>query len=737
MALDNLPSPLYVAFQGLETYFVDKDTGEPLSGGYVEFYKDVGDRSATKDVYQQVRLSDNTYQFVNIGHVVNLTAVGTFESPSDGSDIQVYAFPYEGTEDAPGNIELYHLKVYSSGDILQFTRDAQPANVEASQDIDNFEGSENIIENCQFVKTLLNASNPLTISVTGVGIENEIAPDWSIVTSGTGSVTITQQDLNDLIEPTGAPFAINISSTGIDSLILRQQITQSPRILGHGYASASLVAKSFMSNAVSIIMNYTASNGYSVQLLNQNTTADGYYNTLINEEATLIDTTNTNPGSTGYVNIDIVIPAGQSVGITSVQVVSTLNASSNTEFIQVSTPRQIDHLFHYYKPQLEYKPIPSYLTAWDFPLNPGQQLGSSIGLSGLAANKSRYIADQTISFESVGNVFQYTLTSPGGLTARTATNSQFAIIQYLDQARARELLTQRMCVQLRGYLANIAQASITGYVSLYWTANGSLPNMNTNDSLVSALTAGVPTVVAGWNQVGRSNLGRATFTFNSNDQNPGEQGNAYSFSGWDETSSSTPSSTATFFAIVISFDTLSSTVGGSLVLDYCSLQGGDIPTRPAPQTTDEVLRECQYYYETSYNYLITPGTVTQSSQRIKNQNAILAGGSLIMYSLSFNIDWNSLKRAAPSVTFYSPNSGNANEIYASSYCGNIITHAISNVANANLSSANWTLVQAQHKSATYIPQNTNPFLTTATALTENPSAIISFHYVADARFGIV
>jgi len=81
-----LPDKRYVAWQGVETYFVNKDDGSPLSAGYVEFYSDVS-RSTPKDVYQQVQLPDNTYDFVNIGSTITLSSVGTFMSPNDGTDI--------------------------------------------------------------------------------------------------------------------------------------------------------------------------------------------------------------------------------------------------------------------------------------------------------------------------------------------------------------------------------------------------------------------------------------------------------------------------------------------------------------------------------------------------------------------------------------------------------------------------------------------------------------------------
>src|SRR5690606_27548529 len=139
--------------------------------------------------------------------------------------------------------------------------------------------------------------------------------------------------------------------------------------------------------------------------------------------------------------------------------------------------------------------------------------GFSVAVSGLTANKSRYIADQTIAFESVGNVLSYSISETTGLTASTSSATQFALIQYLDARTAHELLGQRLSMQMKAGVS-LASSSLTGYVNLYWTADTALPVLTaaTDNSLVSALTLGVPTTGNGtWNAVSRGNLGNAAF----------------------------------------------------------------------------------------------------------------------------------------------------------------------------------------------------------------------------------
>ena len=62
----SFPPPNYIACFPLQAYFVDRDTGLPLSGGYINFFEDEA-RTIPKDVFIQQKQPDNSYLFVNIG----------------------------------------------------------------------------------------------------------------------------------------------------------------------------------------------------------------------------------------------------------------------------------------------------------------------------------------------------------------------------------------------------------------------------------------------------------------------------------------------------------------------------------------------------------------------------------------------------------------------------------------------------------------------------------------------
>ena len=110
----------------LQEYFVDKDSGLPLSGGIVTFY-DQNSQSVLKPVYT---LSGNgpfsTASYIQLPNPLILSSVGTFID-NNGNDIIPYLFPYDGTPaSSTGTVDLYYITVYNSAGVLQFTRQAWP-----------------------------------------------------------------------------------------------------------------------------------------------------------------------------------------------------------------------------------------------------------------------------------------------------------------------------------------------------------------------------------------------------------------------------------------------------------------------------------------------------------------------------------------------------------------------------------------------------------------------------------
>jgi hypothetical protein len=140
----SIDSRFYLAFT-FEKYFVDKETGAPLAAGRIEFFQDA-QRTVPKDVYKLSGTPGN-YTYTNLGSIVYLDAVGVPEDDSN-NNIAIYFFPYDGDiETTTNTVELYYYRVFSVGEVEQFTREAQP-NVFPSASSQTAEG--NYIPNGQF-----------------------------------------------------------------------------------------------------------------------------------------------------------------------------------------------------------------------------------------------------------------------------------------------------------------------------------------------------------------------------------------------------------------------------------------------------------------------------------------------------------------------------------------------------------------------------------------------------------
>ncbi|MFA6080758.1 MAG: hypothetical protein WC753_04780 [Candidatus Gracilibacteria bacterium] len=208
MALD----PKYVLAPSLEMYFVNKDSGLPLSGGFVYFYRDE-DRNVPKEVYQLSGTQQN-YTYTVLPNPCQLSSVGTFQDGS-GNDILPYYYPF----DVQGNIDLYYVEVYDSDMVLQFTREGWPnyteANVEADQDITNF------VPNGQF---LLHNDAPDNDPLSGAQVATTVAYGGTI-----GTMEVYE------IAQGGWTFERNQGSTATDSVTFQrygssvQQPTGNPR----------------------------------------------------------------------------------------------------------------------------------------------------------------------------------------------------------------------------------------------------------------------------------------------------------------------------------------------------------------------------------------------------------------------------------------------------------------------------------------------------------------------------
>lgn len=696
MALD----PRYVTAVSLEPYFVDKDTGAPLSGGIVSFWQDNA-RTVPKLVYELSGAPPN-YTYTALPNPLILSSVGTFQDTA-GNNIAVYYFPY----DANGNLQLYYITVMNSMGVEQFTREAWP-NVTGNE-IQNLSQANisNQLTNPQFANVLFIPSAPLVITVTGAGTLNvNIAPGWTlnITSSAAGSVTVTQNSISGVTAyPYNPPYTLTITpGLNVTGLTLTQTLSHNPDIWSpqagaqDGYIATSIL----LAPLSSVSIQYAPSTGAPQTILNANNLTGVY--TEFSNTVQLAAAANPDNATIGFVNIVIVLPPANPTTLGSVQVVG-LESNETIVYEQTTVNRQIDQMFNYFNPLLQFKPIQSHLTGWDFSLNPSQPLGDAIASQATGNNTSYYTWDQTILYQSVTNslaVSRGSAGTAGSFRLTASANTQFAIIQYLNTVESINALVNRLSSVV---VANTNQAALPCTISLWFTAAGALPNVNpgTNLSIVSTLTAaGKPATFNGaWTEVTRNILQDATFTVTPGFHN-------FGFSGWDATAI-LAANAVTFMAVVVGFGVL--TAGNSIEIDSVSLVPGDIPTIPGVQKAQAVLSECQYYYSKSF-----PSTVVPIQNLGENTGELIfiaarAGATgLASQSVFFPVEM----RATPIMTGYSPEFANA-QCYDESAPG-VCTNTI-----FSYSSTKSFAIQCSGNAGTIIGNS------------------IGLHWTADARLGIV
>jgi len=335
-------SPLYIPDFFLETLFVDKDSGQPLSGGIVTFYQD-NQRATLKPVFQITGTYPN-YTFTELPNPMVLSSVGDFVD-SLGNPVVPYFYPY----DASGTEERYYVTVTNSDGVSQFTREAVPYIPDSGSSSTNLTNAENSISNSQFVEVLFEGNGPTVYSVTGSDTVTPIAPDWDLITTGTGNVAVTRITSIGANSPGNPIYALQISTTGITGTYkLRQRLTNTPRIYGGGYVSAYFVASVSSASAVNVIMNFTQSSGTNYILLNENISSGAGF--LEFADTTAIAATGTSESDGGYVDVSLEIGVDSTIAVSCIQVAGVSSATDVLGFNQQTEAEEINALYQYAYP---------------------------------------------------------------------------------------------------------------------------------------------------------------------------------------------------------------------------------------------------------------------------------------------------------------------------------------------------------------------------------------------------
>lgn len=740
MALD----PHYITDGPLEEAFLDKTSGLPLAGGTITFYRDAS-RTTLKTVYELTGAPPN-YSYVPLDNPLTLNSIGVVQN-NGGDNVVIYYYPYlpDGV-----TIDLYYVVVKDSNGTDQFTREAWP-NLAINEEnvIDSTIPAQNQISNPQFNEIFINDVPNLTPATTTFSVASAtnqvfpLGPDWNFILSGTGSVTVQRIPVAGISQvPTSPPYVLDIQvSGGVFPCYLSQRFYTNSGLWTSTlsetlFLSTALVALNLLGGDTSIQMYYHASSGSNnlVPIFTSTIPAGSPFTLYTSSSATAIPVSDdTNTGDNGYVDIYIALAQNSHIQISSIQVIPTFNETIAPTFSydEASSNRNQALLGSYYLPRAIRSPIPSLLTAWDFPLNPAQ-FGAA---KTITAGTAGYIWDQTICYSNTGNVTVTRDATTGAIKfAPVATNDALYMLQYLTGAQAKELLYNRLSSNIAAYLSASA-GIVTVQAYLYVGTSASvIPTLATTIGSMNA-SGGFSVTASGWTIVGRSNLDtpRAQVLANAPTVS-----NDIQFTGWEIVDSGQLSDTDKC-AMVVTFAWITAPVINVLSV---SLNKGDLPTRPAPQTASDVLSECMYYYEDSYNTGVAVGTASSPAGAlfaIQGSAPTTDGTHTEVALRSFGFSYSIPKRIAPTVLLYSPVSGASGKVSLTFSFGGVIETGIGypKEITVGTATAGWTQI-GNGNFGTY-------YFSNAALVVQNVSGVqdgtdetyILYHFSADARLGIV
>lgn len=721
----------YFVTSDLDTYFVDKDSGLPLAGGTLTFYRDVA-RTTPKLVYQLSGAPPN-YTYTALPNPIVLSSVGTVQD-AGGDNVVIYYFPL----DDEGNLDLYYVDVKSNLGVEQLIREAWPNVTSADNPTQNDFPIQNQISNPQFTQVFLNENQATVYTVSSA--TNQIfafAPDWDFVISGTGTVTVQRIAIagNDNVA-TSPPYILDVTiSGGITDCKLRQRFNVNSGLWSSTsnesiFLAATLIARNENSGTTGIQMFYSeSSGGLPVSIVDAAFDNSGYQLITGVTAAPIPTSTNTDMGDQGYIDIYLSFNPTSHVRISSIQVVPTIDEAGGN-FLQYelnSSNREQAFMGDYYIPRLNNRPSPSLLTGWDFPLNPFQ-----FAASGNLTNTAAYICDQTIGFAGVtGNVGFAQDSVTNGLALTTAGSSDaFYLMQYLSGADAKKILGTPLSVNVFGYVTSVSNAVVMQVYLFRAPSTSTIPTLPT--SIGTVATNGVFTLTAaGWTQIPRSGLDTpvSILPVISTNSDINNANNDMSFTGWEITDSTQIGDTE-FFSMVVTFAYIDT--GTAITINSISLIPSEIPARPSSESFEEVINKCQYYYEKSYDIDMYAGAVTNNGILYGRMNPTLNTVTYGAVPLNFSIIYNTRKRIPVNPTVYAKD-GTVATVFVQ------VFHASTLGNSGNAAITNWTQTTSGQTQVLFQPVNLSVAILglNNTQYVTSTDAGIYFHFIADARLGIV
>lgn len=583
--------------------------------------------------------------------------------------------------------------------------------------------TDNQITNPQF--SLVSFSSPYTLTGATNPDPIEVAPGWFLVLTGSGNLGLEQVPLTStLANPTNAPYALRITLSGSWSgAYLRQRFNQNG-MLWSTFTQPRYVSNSVTARIEGALQNISAqlydSMGTALTTVLSSTALSNTFNEYIGH-GLMPETSNTNTPPNAWIEYRLALPTNVDVYLTSFQLVNS-HSITNFEYIQDSIERQVDYTFHYYRDSILLQPKESILTGWDFGLNPWQSRSttlSTFNTFGYTADQTfvvqqKYVESSTVDNVQVGQ--SSAATNQGFLVqALTATNV-FAIGQYIDPSTVRPFWgsTLSTLVKLNARRQNTG-VPLRVKMRLIWRT--SLPSALARLEPIATWVSGSdPVFAAGWTAIVPKN--DPVYDLDNG-------ANTLTFEGLVLPASS--NADMTLGIIIYTIDPMIQTgTADNINFNRASLVPNLFAIDSNVLTYDETLRQCEFYYEKSYNNSVLPGTVPAAAGELIRQQRVTATN---VFAGAFDIEFSTVKRSTScQVDLYSPSvAGTVNVVLAVAYMnGAAATQAVVAAAGTN-----WTENASFGQKGRSYTALSNTVLTTGAN-----EGFIAFHYTANARLGL-
>jgi len=199
--------------------------------------------------------------------------------------------------------------------------------------------SDNQITNPQFYNVNF-PSTGLTISTAST---TTIAPGWQVITTGSGSLAITQLTYTGDQNIVGNPsYGIQFVNTGFNTITLEQTFSNNGALWANEAVGFTLTGQSVGSNPT-ITANLVSSSGQSRQLLAA--TLNSGYQDFPGGNTILASTDTTAPAS-AYTKVQITWTGNTTVRLTNIQLLGQAVLDAKVPYEQITLERQIDHQYH-------------------------------------------------------------------------------------------------------------------------------------------------------------------------------------------------------------------------------------------------------------------------------------------------------------------------------------------------------------------------------------------------------